>query len=134
MTPHELAALHTRASTSPWSVQSFENQLAQAGTLLSCSQNAFAIGHAVLDEAELLQIATAPEFQNQGLGRKMLHSFEHAAKARGCMRAFLEVAESNTPARALYSGAGWKIDGTRKGYYKHPDGTREDAILMSKSL
>ena len=134
MTPADLAALHARASASSWSEKSFESQLAQTGTLLLFEPNAFALGHVILDEAELLQIATDPDFRKRGLGRKLLLAFENAAKAKGCKRAFLEVARSNAPACALYSTNGWKIDGMRKGYYKLPDGRREDALLMSKAL
>ena len=134
MTPEDLAALHARASASPWSVESFASQLAQTGALFVHRSQAFAIGRAVLEEVELLQIATDPDYQRQGHGQRILSIFETQAKTRKCTRAFLEVAQSNTPAIALYTSAGWILDGRRKSYYRYASGAREDALLMSKDL
>lgn len=134
MTPQQLATLHARVSATPWSAQSFSDQLGQSGALFTCCDNAFAIGRAVLDEAELFQIATAPEYQKQGLGKQMLTAFEQSAKAHGCTRAFLEVAQSNVAAQRLYTTSGWSLNGRRKSYYKCEDGSFEDALLMSKGL
>lgn len=134
MTPRQMAALHARASTSPWSVESFASQAEQPGALIASDEHAFALGRAILDEAELLQIATDPDHQRQGHAKQVLMAFEQAAKAKGCTRAFLEVAQSNDPAQALYTTCGWKTDGRRNGYYKRSDGGWEDALLMSKEL
>ena len=134
MTPEELAALHLRASASPWSKESFASQLAQDGTLFTFEAHAFALGHAVLDEAELLQIATDIDHQRQGHAKRILSGFETQARENGCARAFLEVAQSNVAAIALYTAAGWILNGRRKGYYKYSDGAHEDALLMSKDL
>ena len=46
----------------------------------------------------------------------------------------LEVRASNTPAQKLYSKFDFEEEVIRKGYYRNPDGSREDAIVMSKSL
>lgn len=134
MTPQDLAALHARASASPWSAASFASQMAQKGALLAQSAHAFALGRATLDEAELLQIATDPAHQRQGHGAHILNRFEALAKAQDCTRGFLEVAQGNAPAIALYTSTGWVLSGRRKGYYKHANGAREDALLMSKDL
>ena len=50
-------------------------------------------------------------------------------KKRGGKKIFLEVAENNVPARALYEHNGYVQVGVRPKYY---DGT--DAILMEKIL
>ncbi len=134
MTPQDLAALHARASTSPWSVESFEEHLNHAAAILVTAPHGFALGRAVLDEVELFQIATDPDFQRQGIARSVLAEFESDARKRGCARAFLEVAASNHAAQALYKAADWHTDGLRKSYYKRADGTREDALIMSKNL
>ena len=134
MTPEHMAALHARASTSPWSAESFAAQLAQSGSILAHKEHAFALGRATLDEAELLHIATEPDKQRQGLGTQMLIAFERAAKDQGCTRAFLEVASRNAAAQALYTTCGWKVDGRRKDYYRDADGRRDDALVMSKTL
>ncbi len=163
MTPSEMARIHGRAMNvpSPWNAYDFENLLTQSGTLcvfpstekypgesargaaplspsatgVSRTQNllGFALGRVVLDEAELLTIAIHPDHQKQGLGMSSLRAFEDEATKRGAQRAFLEVAETNTAARALYARAGWQETGRRKNYYATPSG-RIDAILMSKPL
>ncbi|MGH1577260.1 GNAT family N-acetyltransferase [Planktotalea sp.] len=134
MTAEQLAKLHARASDRPWSLDSFQSQLAQSNTILEFDAHAFAIGLFALDDVELLQIATDPAFQRRGLAARVLKAFEVQAKAKGCTRGFLEVAESNLPAQGLYETSGWQEVGRRPNYYKCADGDREDAILMSKDL
>lgn len=74
------------------------------------------------DEAEVLNIAVAPDFQRLGIGRALL-------KATAARTLFLEVRESNAAARAFYQSLGFRQTGRRRGYYHHP---AEDAILMSR--
>lgn len=134
MTPNAMAALHARASASPWSVESFAKQISQTGSILATQTHAFALGRIIVDEVELLQIATDPDHQRNGLGRAVLSEFERLAHQRGCLRALLEVASLNSAAIALYTAAGWTVDGTRPNYYRLQDGRYDDAILMSKNL
>ncbi len=47
---------------------------------------------------------------------------------------WLEVAEDNDPARALYKGCGFQSVGRRAGYYLRGDGTRRDAVVMRRLL
>ena len=56
------------------------------------------------------------------------------AAANGVVRMFLEVALDNIPARQLYARAGYSLVGRRKGYYRRPDGSRMDALILFKSL
>lgn len=88
---------------------------------------AFAVFSYVLDEAELLFIAVHPEKRGQGLGRRVLRAAYAALDAEGITAVHLEVAATNTPARALYDAEGFSQVGCRKGYY--PDG--DDAVLMT---
>ena len=53
------------------------------------------------------------------------------AANRGAEQIFLEVRQSNTPARALYEKNGFTAIGLRKKYYKDPV---EDAVLMQCRL
>lgn len=139
MTPTQLAALHARAMEVPgaWSEKDFEGLLAAPGVFLVTPSHGvttgFALGRVTLDEAELLTLAIDPEARRQGLGRDCLASFELEAAARGALSAYLEVAETNAAARALYRAAGWRETGVRRGYYR-ASGGRVDAILMSKPL
>ncbi|MDQ6675956.1 MAG: ribosomal protein S18-alanine N-acetyltransferase [Acidobacteriota bacterium] len=72
------------------------------------------------EEAEILNLAVAPEFRRRGLALAMI-------RAMAMREVFLEVRESNAAARALYRRAGFREAGIRFGYYSHP---AESAIVM----
>lgn len=136
MTAAELAAIAARAyrHMSPWSEADFAATLDQSATLLCAAEGAFVLGRVVVDEAEILALATDPDRQRSGAGRAVLARFETQARARGAVSVFLEVAAENTPAIGFYTACGYRMTGRRKGYYKRPDGSRDDALLMSKAL
>lgn len=136
MTPEQLAEIHGRAMVvpRPWSAVGFEAILKHPGRILSVHGAGFALGRVVLDEAELLTLAVEPKQQRKGIGRICLDSFHAEAREQGATRVFLEVAATNEPARALYLNAGYQEAGLRKEYYRAPDDSRIDAILMTKSL
>ncbi len=94
---------------------------------------AYSVVQAVLDEAHLLNLCTAPAWQGQGVGRGMLSWVMQQCAAREMQRMLLEVRASNTPALGLYRALGFEQDGVRKGYYPATGG-REDAVLMSRVL
>ena len=94
----------------------------------------FALYRAVADEAELLTISVLPEARRSGIGAGLLSACEDGARAAGAARLFLEVAAGNLAARALYGRAGYRECGRRKGYYRRPDATRDDAVVMEKAL
>ena len=93
----------------------------------------FSLFSQVLDEATLLAIAIHPEQQGRGLGRHLLEGVLAKMRGNGAARCLLEVRQSNAPARALYTGNGFAVEGVRRNYYPVPDG-REDALLMSRLL
>ena len=77
------------------------------------------------DEAEILNIAVDPAFRRRGVASALLTRVcEHA---RGTI--FLEVAEPNSPAIALYRKHGWEDAGLRAGYYDHGI---VNAVVMKK--
>ncbi len=136
MTPDTLAATHATAfiAERPWTAAEFAALLAQPTTLVTGEADSFLLGRVILDEAEILTLATAPAARRQGRARAALTAFLTAARARGAVRAFLDVASDNLPARALYAAAGFAEIGRRAAYYTAPDGTRTDAILMARDL
>ncbi len=119
MTPETLAAVHARAFVEEraWTAAEFATLLAQSSALVAGDARSFVLGRVALDEAEVLTLATDPGHRRQGLARAALADFEARAVARGAARVFLEVAEDNTAARALYSGASYRQVGRRAGYY-----------------
>jgi ribosomal-protein-alanine N-acetyltransferase len=128
MTSEEMAALHDRSFTTPraWSAVEFDALLASPGAFLETATEGFLLGRVIAGEAELLTLAVAPSARRAGQGRRLLAAVER--------NAFLEVAADNGPAIALYAGAGWETRGTRRAYYQRPDGSRVDAVVMSKPL
>jgi ribosomal-protein-alanine N-acetyltransferase len=137
MTPKALAALHGRCFTTPrpWTAAEFAGFLADPLVFLLVEGDAgLLLGRAVAGEAELLTLAVAPEARGRGLGRKLVSRFLYQARLRGAGSAFLEVAEDNTPARALYARTGFAEAGRRRGYYQAPDGRAVDALVLRRML
>lgn len=137
MTPEAMAATHARAFAGhgrAWSAAEFRTLLHSDHVFSLGDARAFALGRVVLDEAELLTLATDPAHRRAGRARACLTGFEALAAARGAVSAFLEVAEDNAPARALYRAANYSEVGRRKGYYTASDGTTVDALVLSRTL
>ena len=95
------------------------------------------IGYAILmialDEAHLLNIAIASEWQNQGIGGDFLKHMIRVAKAAACQIVYLEVRPSNLAARHLYRTMGFQQIAIRPEYYPAAAG-REDALFLGLSL
>lgn len=138
MTPEALAELHARCFSQPppWSARAFAAFLADPNVILLDDPQArgFVLTRIVLDEAELLTIAVDPGFRRRGIARDLLDLFDRSLPPRGVRRAFLEVAASNHPARALYAASGWRPVGERRGYYRAQGQAPVDALLLSKAL
>lgn len=136
MTTAEMAALHRRCFSVPRPYTEIEiaELISSVLCFLCLHPNGFAIGRVISDEAELLTLAVDPDHRRKGVARKLLDDFENCAKARGARHVFLEVAEGNTAARALYHNLGYQDSGRRAGYYRQPGGSKVDAILMTRGL
>lgn len=136
MTPQELENIHRAAfaASRGWSAEEFQDLLSGSGCFLIHEAQGFAIGRVVADEAELLTIATHPEAQGQGIGRRCLQGFHKTAADLGAVSAFLEVAADNAPALHLYEALGWAHRGRRKNYYLRKDGSRVDALVLTRPL
>nr|WP_294865402.1 ribosomal protein S18-alanine N-acetyltransferase [uncultured Pseudogulbenkiania sp.] len=133
----KLASLEAAATPPGWSERQFHDSLAAGHAFLLLEIDGEVCGHAVsmtvLDEAELLTIVIAPERQGQRLGQALLGELLQRLRQQGCSRLFLEVRESNQPARALYAKSGFVETGLRKHYYPTASG-REHAVLMELGL
>ncbi len=135
-----LAATHAAAFVTerPWSAAEFAALLAQPAIVLTGDACSFLLGRVMLDEAEVLTLATHPAHRRQGLARAALTVFLAQASDRGATRAFLDVAEDNAPARALYAAAGFTENSRRAGYYAARGGadpvTRVAALILARDL
>ncbi|WP_066781308.1 GNAT family N-acetyltransferase [Sphingomonas sp. CCH5-D11] len=93
----------------------------------------FALARAIVDEAELLLLATAPTFRRQGVGSALVRSILADARERGAVRVHLEVRAGNN-AVELYRGTGFAKCGERRGYYRGKGGQVYDAHSYSIAL
>ena len=85
----------------------------------------------VAGEAQILNIATAPQFRRRGYAHQLIGVLCEKAKECGAVSVSLEVRESNLSARSLYLSEGFSVIGIRKNYYVKP---QEAAIIMEKKL
>lgn len=142
-----LSALHGEAFAAGWSEDSFGRLLAMPGALALVAESGdqpagFLLLRLAADEAEVITIAVRPRQQRLGVGRALLQAGLAEAGRRGAAACFLEVAEGNAAARALYGALGFAEVGRRAGYYDG-DSTaaaasattpvkREDAIVLKR--
>ena len=132
----QVAALEKVCFSDPWSEKSVASELENP---LSCwlvaldgeTVAGYVGSQTVMDETDMMNIAVHPDFRRQGIARALIA--ELTAKAGENKLAFvtLEVRESNAPAIALYTGAGFAPVGKRKNFYSNPT---ENAVLMTISL
>lgn len=94
----------------------------------------FALVRVAADEAEILSIGIVPDVRRRGLGARLLGALAAAAAARGATALFLEVAEDNAAARALYLSNGFAEVGRRPGYYRRAGGPAVAALVLRRGL
>jgi ribosomal-protein-alanine N-acetyltransferase len=85
----------------------------------------------IRDEVQITNIALHPDFRGRGIGATVLTVILKEVRGKGATFVTLEVRSSNTPAVSLYRKLGFKVLGTRKGYYGNPV---EDAYVMGLAL
>ena len=134
----DLAALHAQAFEAPWDEHAFAELLASPGVYAIGAEDEGLAGlilmRAIAGEAEVLTLAVAPSHSRRGVGRALLDAALVVAAAAGAERVFLEVAEDNAPAIALYRAAGFDKAGRRVGYYARKSGPPADALVLSLTL
>lgn len=134
MTAAALAALHAEAFAEPWTEAAFTDLLTQSGVAALTADDGFILIRVVADEAEILTLAVRPSARRRGTGAALVRRAAETALALGAARLFLDVAEGNAAARALYAASGFVEVGRRPGYYARPGGAREDALLLALNL
>ena len=85
----------------------------------------------VPDEADITKVSVRKDAQGRGIGKQLLDALHALAYEYGVRKVFLDVRESNLPARRLYEKCGYREVGRRKEYYSDP---AEDAVLMRCDL
>ena len=125
-----LAELHAEAFDAPWSAAAFADLLTQDGVVLGGEEGGFILIRAVADEAEILTLAVRPEARRRGLGARLVRAATGRAAELGATRLFLEVAEDNVAAQALYASLGFAAAGRRPRYYPRAEGSAVDALIL----
>ena len=126
-------AIEQEVFADPWSTQDFRDCVTSDALFLVVEAGAtreiagYVVALDAADEGEILNLAVAPGGRRHGLGRALVQNILEALTARGVRQVYLEVRESNAPARALYAAHGFKEAGRRKQYYRRP---AEDAIVL----
>lgn len=129
-----IAALHGASFHRGWSEDEVETLLidrtvvahrATAGSRLA----GFILSRCAGGEAEILSIAVAPGRRGGGLGRNLLDLHLRRLTGLGIGAVFLEVSESNAPARRLYAKTGFHEVGRRPNYYRDAGGTAHALVL-----
>jgi ribosomal-protein-alanine N-acetyltransferase len=95
------------------------------------SVSGYSVALNVLDESEILNIAVDAAYRGRGLGGRLLDSAVVEVRSRGANAVFLEVRESNEPARRLYASRGFKEISRRRKYYRNP---AEDALVLRLAM
>ncbi|MDT8421109.1 MAG: ribosomal protein S18-alanine N-acetyltransferase [Desulfuromonadales bacterium] len=131
----QLVAVERDCYRDPWSLAQFrqELELPHASIDLCWADGKLAGYHCywlVVGEMQVMNLATAPDFQRHGVARKLLGHALETCSLKGLQRAYLEVRIGNLPAISLYRSFGFVDDGLRRHYYA--DG--EDALLMVKEV
>jgi [ribosomal protein S18]-alanine N-acetyltransferase len=83
----------------------------------------------VSEECELLTLGVVPEHRRTGIGSALIASIVDEARRRGARNLFLEVAEDNSAARALYAARGFVQISRRNNYYRRNAGVVDALVL-----
>ncbi|MGH7592490.1 MAG: ribosomal protein S18-alanine N-acetyltransferase [Gemmatimonadales bacterium] len=131
-----LAALEREAFSDPWTVAQLRTAMAWTGAIALIADDGvgvvgYVLGRVIVDEGEILSLATIARRRRQGFGRRLLGAMLEAMRERGAHAVWLEVRMSNAAARAMYQSAGFATAGIRPGYYNRPD---EDALVLRCEL
>jgi len=133
----EVLAIERASFSMPWSRGAFlyemqQNRVARCWVM---REDGRVIGYLCLweiaDELHITNIAVHPTRRRQGVGRVLLQGVLEDARERRLRLVVLEVRPSNTEARTLYEGFGFRVIGRRRGYYYD---TGEDALVMEADL
>lgn len=94
----------------------------------------YVLGRLIDDEVEIIALGVLQPFQKFGLGRALIEGLTRAAKRAEATKMFLEVARDNATALSLYKKLGFEETGCREDYYKRTDGTKVDALTMTRNF
>ena len=109
----------------PWSRQSFWEEASHTDAYYLIARDvdrdnlivAYAGCWVLANEGHITNVAVDPDYQGQGLGRRLMNELISRVKALGVDSMTLEVRPSNTVAINLYTSLGFRSVGQRPKYY-----------------
>lgn len=112
----------------PWSRQSFWEEASHTDAYYLIARDedrdnlivAYAGCWVLANEGHITNVAVDPDYQGQGLGRRLMNELTSRVKALGVDSMTLEVRPSNTVAINLYTSLGFRSVGQRPKYYTNP--------------
>lgn len=112
----------------PWSRQSFWEEASHTDAYYLIARDvdrdnlivAYAGCWVLANEGHITNVAVDPDYQGQGLGRRLMNELTTRVKALGVDSMTLEVRPSNTVAINLYTSLGFRSVGQRPKYYTNP--------------
>ena len=127
-----VAELEKLCFSEPWSAKSLELLTKEGiGVGMVCRKDGIVCAYGgmlvAVDEGQITNIATHPDFRRMGYGRAVVEALVKYAKNNRLDSISLEVRESNKAAIQLYMSFGFKVEGKRKDFYKKPT---ESALVM----
>ena len=121
-----MLALERAAETaSHWSETQYRQIFSAPGRLALVAESGaiegFLVARQIGPEWELENIVVSSAARRRGEATRLITELLDRAQAEHAEAIFLEVRESNQPARALYEKCGFMQVGLRKGYYQRPE-------------
>jgi ribosomal-protein-alanine N-acetyltransferase len=118
VTPAALAQTHRLAFCGKgWPTADFERYMTDEKILIHGVDTCFAVFQLAGPDAEILTLATHPNVQGKGHAGAMLRGALDALTVAKIEAVFLDVADDNTAALALYARTGFMPFSTRRNYY-----------------
>ena len=138
----DCARLHATGFPHPWDALDFERLIgAQASFGHACVETrdprrllGFMLSRRAADEAEVLTVVVDPPSRKQGVARRLMQANIDALSRTGVKSLFLEVGETNAPARRLYAGLGFAEVGRRQGYYRTEGAPPATALILRRAI
>lgn len=135
-TLNNLGAIHqieTACQDHPWTKEQLESAINSNQTLWIIKHGeqvaGFLLWQALVDEAEIYNLAVDPKVQRQGLASALIQKLIHTCQQQGIQKIFLEVRPSNQKAQNLYRKHQFEKIAERKDYYCTTNG-KENAWVM----
>ncbi|MEO7658705.1 MAG: ribosomal protein S18-alanine N-acetyltransferase [Pyrinomonadaceae bacterium] len=140
----DLISIAHETNISHWSAQNYLDEMKNMDAVmlrLETDENTtigFVVGRIVHGgmvetqlEGEIYNIAVTETEQKRGYGQLLFDAFKAVCSDRNAVNIWLEVRESNQPAKSFYQKNRFQIVQSRNNFYNNP---REHAILMKLPL